>query len=179
MNVELINLTEKEQQTRQRIIRLGAFFAKNMPPESDAAAEWFAYLTMFKDELGNINNDVSFLATLLAKAYLVKNLDIAPFDAAAKAQGAPGLDIDERTKEGERIIAEIKTTHPYRDDDLGAQQATAFGKDADKLRKENATHKFFFLTDVAAFKVMNKAKYRELFKGVKIVLLPSGEEIGL
>ena len=94
MNVELISLTEKEQravqQTRQRIIRLGAFFAKNIPPESDAAAERFAYLTMFKDELGNINNDVSFLATLLAKAYLVKNLGIVPFDAAAKAQGAPG-----------------------------------------------------------------------------------------
>jgi hypothetical protein len=176
-----VNPTEKErkaiQQTRQRIMRLGAFFAKNPPPEADSAPEWFAYLANFKEELGNINNDVSFFATLLAQAYLLEHLDIRPFDAAAKAQGAPGLDIDEQTKGGERIIAEIKTTHPYLGDDLGAQQKTTFAKDAAKLRKESARHKFFFLTDKTTFAVMNKLRYRALFQGVTVVLLPSGEEL--
>jgi hypothetical protein len=120
---------------------------------------------------------VSFFATLLARAYLHAHLDIRPFDAAAKAQGAPGLDIDELTKGGERIIAEIKTTHPYLRDDLGAQQKTTFSKDATKLRKENAQHKFFFLTDKDTFAVMKKLKYRALFQGVRVVLLPSGEEL--
>jgi hypothetical protein len=132
--MESLNLSERErnaiQQTRQQIIRLGAFFAKNPPPEADTAAEWFSYLASFKEELGNINNDVSFFATLLAQAYLLEHLDVRPFDAAAKAQGAPGLDIDEQTNGGERIIAEIKTTHPYLEIDLGAQLKTTFVKDA-------------------------------------------------
>jgi hypothetical protein len=158
-------------------MRLGNFFAKNVPPQSDAADEWFVYLTVFKDELGNINNDLSFFATLLAQAYLLKNLDVLPFDAAAKAQGAPGLDIDERTKSGARVIAEIKTTHPYKRDDLGAAQAKTFRADAEKLRLETAEHKFFFLTDRAAYQVMHKEKYRNWFDGIRVVLIPSGEEI--
>lgn len=142
MRMEYAEVSERErstiQQTRQRIMRLGAFFAENPLPEADTAAEWFVYLAIFKEELGNINNDVSFFATLLAQAYLLQHVDIRPFDAAAKARGAPGLDIDEQTKGGERIIAEIKTTHPYRGDDLGAHQKGAFANDAAKLQKENA-----------------------------------------
>ena len=162
---------------RSRVRRLSAFFAANAPPESDEPQDWLAYLARFKDELGNVNNDLGLFATLVAEDYLVRVMDVRPFDAAAKPQGAPGLDIDERTKSGDRVIAEIKTTHPYTQGDLGAQQASTFEKDPKKLAREAAPHKFFFLTDAATFAVMRKPKYRNMFKGVRIVLLPSGEEI--
>jgi len=38
---------------------------------------------------------------------------IPSFDAAGKPQGAPGLDIDIHTTDGQHIIWEIKTTVPY------------------------------------------------------------------
>jgi hypothetical protein len=176
-----LTLSENERRAieriRERVTRLGAFFANTAPPENNSASEWFAYLARFKDELGNFNNDVSFFATLLAAAHLIENFDVPPFDAAEKAQGAPGLDIDVRTRRGERIIAEIKTTHPYKTNDLGAQQAKTFSKDAEKLRRESADYKFFFLTDQETFELMKKPQYRQWFQGVRVVLLPSGNEI--
>lgn len=163
--------------TRQRVCQLARFLASNQPPDSDSACEWLDYLTRFKDGLGNLNNNIGFFATLLAKEYLVKTLAIPPFDAADKAQGAPGLDIDLRTANGRRVIAEIKTTHPYKLDDLGSKQLETFKKDAERLRSESADHKFFFLTDSETFDIMKKPRYRELFHGIRVILLPSGDEV--
>jgi hypothetical protein len=165
------------QELRRRLIRLASYLATKCPPQSDCPVEWYGFLAGLKDELGNLNNGVSLIATLLAKDYLVSRLSLAPFDAAAKAQGASGLDIDERTREGARVIAEIKTTHPYKADDLGAQQASSFKKDASKLRNTKAEHKFFFVTDSTTFEVMKKPKYRSMFDGIRVVLLPSGAEV--
>ncbi len=114
---------------------------------SDNPVDWFGYLAQFKDELGNFDNQVSFVATLLAKSFLMANFDLITFDAAEKAQGAPGLDIDTKTNNGHRIIAEIKTTHPYKKDDLGANQIANFKKDAEKLHQGSSDVKFFFVTD--------------------------------
>ena len=162
----------------ERVQRLRLFFAQNAPPAGSATPEeWFGYLARFKDELGNFNNDVSLMATLMAKQYLVAHLDMDPFDALEKEQGAPGLDIDERTTTDERVVAEIKTTHPYNRDDLGAAQADSFEKDAAKLATADARHKFFFVTDSKTFEVLKKPKYKEWFDGVRVVLLPSGDEI--
>ena len=96
--------------------------------------EWFGFLARFKDELGNFNTDVSLMATLMAKQYLEARLDLAPFDAALKPMGAPGLDIDERTITDERVVAEIRR-HTLTDrDDLGAAQKTSFENDATNWR---------------------------------------------
>ena len=65
----------------------------------------------------------------MAKQYLNTNYGIDDFDAAEKPQGAPGLDIDIKTRSGQRIIAEIKTIYPYQSDDFGAQQKNSFKKD--------------------------------------------------
>lgn len=174
-------LTTKEQTAisnlRNLITCLSSFFLQNKPPSSDNPADWFEYLAQFKDELGNFDNQVSFVATLLAKSFLLANFDLITFDAAEKAQGAPGLDIDTKTKNGQRIIAEIKTTHPYKKDDLGANQVANFKKDAEKLHQGSADFKFFFVTDSLTFEVMKKAKYRSLFSNITIVYLPSGEKI--
>jgi hypothetical protein len=162
----------------ERVQRLRLFFAQNAPPaESATPEEWFGYLARFKDELGNFNNDVSLMATLMAKQYLEAHLDMVPFDAAKKAQGAPGLDIDQRTRSDERVVAEIKTTHPYKPDDLGAKQAESFMQDDTNLASADAQHKFFFVADSKTFEVLKKPRYRAWFHGVKVVLLPSGDEI--
>ncbi len=119
---------------------------------------------------------MSFIAALMAKEYLCSAFPMADFDIGTKAQGAPGLDIDERTIEGHRVIGEIKTTTPYAGSDLGAQQRAMFEKDFAKLNKEDAPHKFFFVTDRATFQVV-KRKYHTRIPGVTVVLLPLGESL--
>jgi hypothetical protein len=177
----MIMLTPKEQiainNLRDLISCLTSFFSQNSPPLSDDSIDWYNYLVQFKDKLGNVNNQISFVATLLAKSYLMDHFDLIDFDAAAKAQGAPGLDIDAKTKRDQHIIAEIKTTHPYKDNDLGAQQIESFQKDAKKLHQANADIKFFFVTDSQTFALMKETKYRSMFSNINIVYLLSGEKI--
>ena len=173
-------LTQKEKQyildITNRMQSLRAFLDAKVLPTPDDFLRWFAILEKYKSIQGNLNNDVSFLATLMAKAFLGAHFEIDDFDAAEKPQGAPGLDIDIQTTDGQRIIGEIKTTHPYKADDLGAQQKAMFVKDFQKLNKEKAAIKFFFVTDGATFELMKKPKYRSQIPGVRIVNLISGEE---
>jgi hypothetical protein len=88
--------------------------------------------------VGNASNDMSFIAALMAKDYLYSTLPMVDYDAGLKPQGAPGLDIDERTSDGRRVVGEIKTTTPYNGPDLGAQQKAMFAKDFDKLNAASA-----------------------------------------
>src|SRR5258706_14827188 len=120
--------------------------------------DWYAALAKVKSIQGNLSNDLSFVACLLAKRYLQEHFAIVDFDAAAKPQGAPGLDIDLLTREGERLIAEIKTTVPYSGatNDLGAQQKNSFRKDFAKLNNTQAVHKLMFVTDRATFDVLQR-----------------------
>lgn len=135
----------------------------------------YSYLARAKIILGNLNLSISFAGNLMAKHYLMAKLSMFPFDAARKAQGAPGLDIDARTIDGKRVVAEVKTTDPYLIDDLGAAQKTEFRKDFEKLKNAVAEHKFFFVTEVKSFGVMKK-KYAREIPGVTVVLLTTGEE---
>ncbi len=99
-----------------------------------------------------------------------------PFDVAAKAQGAPGLDIDAMTEDGERVVGEIKTTVPYNGPDLGASQQATFQKDFDKLRAAEAERKYFFVTNEAVFRLMQRSRYARELEGVTVVLVTTGEE---
>lgn len=126
-----------------------------------------------KQILGNTSNDMSLVAVLLAKEYVCSRHEMAPFDAASKPQGAPGLDIDETTVLGERVIAEIKTTTPYLGDRLGAAQRASFAKDFAKLRRESAAHKYFFVTDRAAFD-LSRRELELAAPDVTVVLLGVG-----
>jgi hypothetical protein len=74
------------------------------------ATHWLRYLLGIKHSLGNLNNDIGFVATLLAKEYLNRRFGIADFDAAGKAQGAFGIDIAARTADGRTVVGELKTT---------------------------------------------------------------------
>ncbi len=111
----------------------------------------------------------------MAKDYLAKKFRLHPFDAAAKAQGAPGLDIDVQTLDGQRVIGEIKTTTPYLPNDFGAQQRSAFEKDFEKLTTTAADHRFLFVTDRTTFGIIRR-RYADRLPGVVIVLLTTGDE---
>jgi len=174
-------LTPKERnytvEMERRLLQLRSFLAERPLPALEDASAWYHYLAALKEIQGNPNNDVSFAATLMAKAFLQANFQAMSLDAADKAQGAPGLDIDLRLPDGRRLVAEIKTTVPYKPDDLGAQQKSTFDKDFAKLAAAKADVKIFFLTECRTFELMRQAKYRSKLAGVTVVLLPQGEEI--
>jgi hypothetical protein len=75
-----------------RLCQLKEFLITKELPTSYSPENWYAYLNEIKTIQGNSNNDVSFIATMMAKDYLERKFEISSFDAAQKSQGAPGLD---------------------------------------------------------------------------------------
>jgi len=171
-------LTKKEymqfKKIEQRIYLLATLLKSKSPPKDFEATTWYDFLNEIKNIQGNFYNDISFIATLLAKDYLVRKFDIQDFDAAEKAQGASGFDIDLLLNDGEQIVGEIKTTCPYKEDDLGAQQLESFMKDFRKLHKSNAKYKYFFVTERKTFDILKKTKYKQEISEIQVVLLTSG-----
>lgn len=130
----------------------------------------FEYLTAIKDALGNLNNDLSFVATLLAKNFLVSCFKLGNFDAALKPQGAPGIDIEITTEDGLTLVGEIKTTNPYQPG-FGAAQKASILKDMKRLSETTADHRFMFVTNNDTFKTLCSNSYKEKFPSVVIVNL--------
>ncbi len=161
----------------KRIDRLRRKLGGSSLCDQDSMSQWYDFLSSMRAIQGNLSNDISFIATLLAKEYLNRKFSVQ-FDAAEKAQGAPGIDIDLTTSKGVRIVAEIKTTVPYKIDDFGAQQADSFKKDFAKLREADARHKFLFVSEDSAFSVLKKEKYQQYLSGITVVHLRNGEEYG-
>lgn len=157
-----------------RIDRLRTLLNKRTVERDAEPTVWYDFLSALKEIQGNTSNDISFIATLLAKRYLADTHG-TDFCAAEKPQGAPGIDIDVKTKDGARIVAEIKTTMPYQRVDFGAQQAAMFKKDFAKLALAEAKYKYLFVTEAAAFEVLKKPKYSKLMPGVRVVLLKTNE----
>lgn len=114
------------EEIRRRINRVRFFLVERPLPDAEDSVGWYRYLACLKSIQGNANNDISFAATMMAKAYLAARYPLPPLDAADKPQGAPGLDLDLNLADGRRLVAEIKTTVPYNPDDLGAQQKAMF-----------------------------------------------------
>lgn len=128
---------------------------------------------------GNLANDGSLIACVLARQFLQRRFEIPAFDAAAKPQGAPGLDVDVFTSSGERIIGEVKTTVPYerKRRDLGANQKATFIKDFEKLERKEAQHKFFFVMNPLTYEVVSVRYGKRLRdRNIELVLLGGGEE---
>ena len=180
MDADLV-LTEAERarcnEIMRRIERLQALLAAEMLGSPDNPAAWYKYLAATKQIQGNLSNDISFLACLMAKRYLAQQHGVSGFDASTKAQGAPGLDIDVRTIDGRRVIAEIKTTDPYLRVDFGAQQKQKFREDFAKLKKAPADLKYLFVTEARTYQIL-LAKYAAEIPDVRIVLLNgSGDTI--
>ena len=173
-----VELTARERRAvhsiLDRIMTLARFLQESPVPREPTSADLFSYLARMKEIQGNTDNGTSLVACLLAKEYLYQHLTMVPFDVAAKPQGAPGLDIDERTTDDARVVAEIKTTVPYGAKDLGAAQKASFESDFKKLGAAQAHHRFFFVTDRHTFEIV-RARYAPRIRGVRVVLLPCGE----
>jgi hypothetical protein len=172
-------LTEREHryctEIKARISQARAFLLSDDLADPPEPKVLFQFLAKLRAIQGNVSNDVSFAATLMAKEYLSAKFGVT-FDAAEKPQGAPGIDIDILTGSGERIVAEIKTTVPYQRSDFGAQQAASFKKDFVKLAGAPALHKFLFVTDGGTYLALQKTKYVIQIPGVRVVNLITGEE---
>ena len=153
---------------------LRAFLESQRLIEPPNAKLWFAYLASVKDIQGNISNSLGFVATLLAKEYLAARFNLIHFDAAEKAQGAPGPDIEARTVDGQSIRCEIKTTRPYQPG-FGAQQKVKIKEDLKKLINSPANYKIMFVTDADAFKTLCKRYYSEYARGIEVVNLITSE----
>lgn len=113
---------------RAKDLKLRSFLAANNLANPVDTNQWLHYLTGIKHALGNLNNDLGFVATLLIKRYLNRRFKISDFDAASKAQGASGIDIECRTADGKIIIGELKTTKPYQPG-FGVAQGTTILKE--------------------------------------------------
>ena len=164
------------REIEQRLMQIRAHLSSREFPSLDDAGAWYVYLAELKAIQGNSSNDVSFIATLMAKQYLARRYGLQGFDAAEKPQGAPGIDIDARLPDGRRLVAEIKTTSPYMPNDLGAQQKAMLEKDFTKLANAIADIKLFLVTETKTFELMKKPKYKSQLSGVTVVLLTTNEE---
>jgi hypothetical protein len=160
------NLSEKMENIRE-------FFANDAITGLSKGNLSVQYETIkrFRRIIGNIDNDISFIGCLLVKEFINNRYDITGLNMGLKAQGASGLDFDEVTVDGKRIVGELKTTYPYQKHDLGANQKSTFIKDFEKLQNNVADHKYFFVTEQKTFEIV-RTKYSQYLQGVSLVLLP-------
>jgi len=170
-----MELTKKEQEKvndiSMKLKQISSFIKTSFSNSDQEIEQIFNVLMGLKSIQGKIHNDSSFIATLSAKKFLCAKYKEINFDATDKAQGAPGLDIDFRTKDDSRIIGEIKTTFPYKKHDFGANQQDNIMNDLRKLQSENADEKYFFLTENESFNILKKDKYKDYLNGISVVLL--------
>jgi hypothetical protein len=157
---------------RKKDHSLRAFLKENTLSAPIVATQWLSYLIGIKDSLGNINNEVSFVATVLIKHYLEQRFAVTDFDPGSKAQGAPGIDIEARTADGKVIIGELKTTKPYQPG-FGAAQRTSILKDLKRLAKSKADYRFMFVVDSDAYKALSHSSFASQAPGVEVIDLVS------
>lgn len=174
---------ELKMPTKNEINEINAIYKKvnaikefmnsnEFPEQQSNIIEIFNYLDKLRSTQGNINNDISLIATLLSKEYIVKTHGGQwSFDAAEKKQGANGLDIDIQYDKQERLVAEIKTTVPYHQHDFGAAQRESIQRDIDKLNNASAQYKYFFVTNLRAYEILQKESYKNRMKNITLVLL--------
>jgi hypothetical protein len=174
----LVVLTANEERycetIRGKDHMLRKFLSEQVLSDEIDPAQWLAYLTTIKTIVGNINNDVGFLATLLVKRYLEDRFGITDFDAAGKPQGASGIDIEAQTSKGRKIVGELKTTKPYQPG-FGAQQRSMILKDLARLATSQADYRFMFVTDPDAFATLCKPTWAARSRGVEIVDLVANQ----
>ena len=179
-------LTPYDQTTVQDILNgitaLAQFLEKNSVPVDPSPEDLYIYLTKMKQIQRNASIAVSRVSCVLAKKYLDAHLEMKPFNATEKNPSAKGLDIDECTVADERVIGEIKATAPCGakglggQRDLGGEQKAKFEDDFHKLHTIPAKHRFFFVTERDTFTLMKRPKYTQQMPGVRVVLLPGGDE---
>lgn len=132
----------------------------------------FANFETLRRALGNLDNDLSLLACLRAKRHLAKLHGVLACDVSTKHQNAAGFDIETQTPAGDTIVAEIKTMRPVgQRGDFGANQAKQVRQDLDRLRRSEAQHKYFCVTDPMAADALRRPRYANDVAGVTVLLV--------
>lgn len=155
-------------------VALRVFLQRHSVTEDASLEGRFEYLTNLKELIGNFHNDISFLATLMAKCFLEQKFGPINLDAGEKPQGAPGPDIGIELPDGRFVHCEIKTTKPYQPG-FGAQHKAMIKKDLIKLTDSKSDLKFMMVTDQNAYETLIGPSYSNLAKGIVIVNLLDGE----
>jgi hypothetical protein len=117
----------------------------------------------FKEVVGNIGNDIHYLALHLANSFLQKRHGVSV--DFGKPPGSAGLDI-----ELDNIVAEIKTTIPHLPHDFGAAQKREIKKDLKRLELSSENYKYFFVVDSNTERIL-RVKYARDYPSVKVVNL--------
>jgi len=162
-NNERINEIEKKLEEISKIIisNKGKKVEKNI-------YSFFENLEKIKQLLGNFDMDLSYVACIMAQNFLAKEFGEI-IDITNKSQGANGLDLD-RVIKGKRVIAEIKTTNPCNGNNFGSNQITNIKKDINRLEKEEADYKYFFVTNKQTEELI-KEKILKRSSDIKIINL--------
>jgi hypothetical protein len=171
-------LSHRELADCERILKkieaLRVFLSENSLVDPMVELKWLTYLIQLREVLGNISNDIGFLATLLVKKYLERRFGIRNFDASAKPQGAAGIDIEATADDGTTIAGELKTTKPVQPG-FGAQQRTMILKDLARLSTSSADYRFMFVTDPETYRTLSGRSFAARAPGVELVNLVTGE----
>lgn len=77
--------------------------------------------------------------------------------------------------DGQRVIAEIKTTGAFGHRDIRQPQRDAILDDLQGLSAIDTPHKFFFVVDPEIFAII-KRKYPSHLLGMTLVLVSTGED---
>lgn len=148
----------------KKLERIKAFIEKeNFQVRDDDIKSAVVKFMELKEIVGNIGNDIHFLALHLADSFLNKKHNVRV--DLSKTSGSPGLDI-----ELEDIAAEIKTTIPYLPHDFGAAQKREIGKDLERLEYTSAEYKYFFVVNNKTEQIL-RSKYAQHYPSVQIVNL--------
>lgn len=174
-----MSLTNKEKErlaaVKHKLSSVSELLNNAELTDTSSLSDWLKCLNELKNIVGNAHNDLGVVACLMAKDYLSRKLPMRPYDAVAKAQGAPGLDIDEETIHGQRVIGEIKTTGAYGHKDIRGPQVNAIRKDLQRLQATPSEFKFFFVADADIYSIVRR-KYSAFLSDVTLVLLSACEK---
>ena len=147
-----------------KILKLREFMAnEEFQVKDDNVRNSLTKLLKLKEIIGNLDMDIHFLASHLANSYLKKKHGIS-IDLD-KPVGSSGLDI-----ELEQIVAEIKTTSPYLENDFGAKQKETIKKDLERLDNSSEKYRYFFVVDSKTERIL-KQRYSKHYPSVNIVNL--------
>ncbi len=155
------------QNIAKKLIDLNSLFRNKKEGDFKDLKSIYKFILLLKSKLGNFHNDITFMAGLMAKKYIYEKYG-CNFDHSLKADSAAGMDIDLKTKDGKRLIAEIKTTVPCSEKSFGSKQKAELNKDINRLTKESADIKILFLNDLESHKLLLKTCEE---KGIDCVLL--------
>ncbi|MBK3494652.1 hypothetical protein JFL43_07240 [Viridibacillus sp. YIM B01967] len=174
---EILDIAQEEFEFFQKITSkmdlIQTFFAQNSHRRfaEEELQQQFDVIRSWRRMLGNIELDMNLLAAQLVKEFLVDQYTITSFAPNRKQEDPATFLYDEKTADGERILATLKTAMPALPNDFGPHQKGGILHDFRKLTSKQATAKYFFVTEALAFRIIQK-KYAQHLSGISLVLLP-------